>query len=94
MVSDFVFSAMIKYSRSDRAYTVTFPDLPGCVTFGNTLDEAKGMAAEALSGYLASIFERNARMPKPAKPKGKNVYLIQPEMPVLAALSLRYEAAR
>ena len=94
MVSDFVFSAMIKYSRSDRVYDVTFPDLPGCVTFGNTLDEAKRMAAEALSGYLASIFERNVRMPKPSKPKGKNVHLIRPETPVPAALSIRYKAAR
>lgn len=85
----FVFPAIIKYARSDRAYTVTFPDLPGCVTFGDTLDGAKRMAAEALSGYLASIFERNVRMPKPSKPKGKSAYLIRPETPVLAALSLR-----
>ena len=72
---------MIKYARSDRAYTVTFPNLPGCVTFGDTLDEAKRMAAEALSGYLASIFERNVRMPKPSKPKRKNAYPIRPETP-------------
>lgn len=93
-MTDFVFPVIIKYTRSDRAYTVTFPDLPGCVTFGNTLDEAKRMAAEALSGYLASIFERNVRMPKPSKRKSKNVHWIRPEAPVLAALSLRYEAAR
>ncbi|MEO5656187.1 MAG: type II toxin-antitoxin system HicB family antitoxin, partial [Nitrospiria bacterium] len=36
-MTDFVFPAIITYGRSDRAYTVSFPDLPGCVTFGDTL---------------------------------------------------------
>ena len=88
-MTDFIFPAIFTYGRSDRAYTVTFPDLPGCVTFGNTLDEAKRTAAEALSGYLASIFERNVRIPKPSKPRGRNECLIRPETPVSVALSPR-----
>jgi predicted RNase H-like HicB family nuclease len=31
--------------NENGGYTVTFPDLPGCVTEGDTLDEALQMAA-------------------------------------------------
>jgi len=30
-------------------YGVSFPDLPGCITAGVDLDEARAMAAEALA---------------------------------------------
>lgn len=33
-------------------YTVTFPLLPGCVTCGETFEEAKAMAQEALELWL------------------------------------------
>ena len=35
-----------KDANSD--YGVSFPDLAGCITAGVTLDEARGMASEAL----------------------------------------------
>jgi antitoxin HicB len=52
------YPAIIKYDKADKNYLVEFPDLPGCVTFGRTLEEAKQNAEEALSGYLESIFDR------------------------------------
>ncbi len=39
-----------KNSRSD--YGVSFPDFPGCITAGKTLDEAKDFAQEALKGHV------------------------------------------
>jgi|CZCA01.1.fsa_nt_gi predicted RNA binding protein YcfA (HicA-like mRNA interferase family)/predicted RNase H-like HicB family nuclease len=33
-------------------YTINFPDLPGCVTEGDTLDDAIRMASEALASHL------------------------------------------
>lgn len=33
-------------------YTVTFPDFPGCISAGATLDEARDMAREALPFHL------------------------------------------
>jgi predicted RNase H-like HicB family nuclease len=41
------FIALI-HKDADSDYGVSFPDLPGCVTAGATLDEARDMAAEAL----------------------------------------------
>lgn len=36
-------------------YNVWFPDFPGCVTFGKTFEEAKKMAAEALTVWLEEM---------------------------------------
>jgi predicted RNase H-like HicB family nuclease len=49
-----------KEPRSD--YGVSFPDLPGCVTAGATLDEARAMAEEALALHLEG-FEADGETP-------------------------------
>lgn len=36
-------------------YVVTCPALPGLVTEGDTLEEARAMAADAIKGYLESL---------------------------------------
>ena len=36
----------------EGGYDVSFPELPGCVTFGRTMNEAKIMAREVLSLWL------------------------------------------
>lgn len=47
-------------------YTVTFPDLPGCVTQGDTLAEAIFMAEDAASGWILDDFESGIAPPKPS----------------------------
>ncbi|MDQ0192060.1 type II toxin-antitoxin system HicB family antitoxin [Paenibacillus wynnii] len=42
---------------AEDGITVTFPDLPGCITCGYSLDEAKQMAKEALMLYLEDMIE-------------------------------------
>jgi len=41
----------------EGGYTVTVPSLPGCVTYGETLDEAKRMAKEAIELYIQTLKE-------------------------------------
>ena len=36
-------------------YVVTCPALPGLVTGGDTLEEARAMAADAIRGYIESL---------------------------------------
>ena len=36
-------------------YVVTCPSLPGLVTEGDTLEEAREMAADAIRGYIESL---------------------------------------
>jgi len=83
------YPAKIKYVAEDKAYLVEFTDLPGCLTEGETLDEAKHNAREALTGYLASIFERNLKIPEPSDIKGKGIYHIEPEPEVSVPVVLR-----
>jgi antitoxin HicB len=35
----------------EGGFTVTVPALPGCVTYGETLEESMSMAKEAIEGY-------------------------------------------
>lgn len=44
-------------------YTVTVPSLPGCVTYGKTVEEANRMAEDAIRGYLASLRKHRERIP-------------------------------
>jgi len=39
------------------------PVLPGCVTYGRTLSEAKSMAKDAISGYIESLKKHNEPIP-------------------------------
>lgn len=65
-----------KKPKSD--FGVSFPDFPGCVTTGATLDEAKDMAHDALSLYVKgnrsfvgdfSLFYHLKQKMPPGKPK-------------------------
>ena len=40
------------HKDSDSDYGVSFPDFPGCITAGESIDDAKDMAQEALSGHI------------------------------------------
>lgn len=41
--------------EDEGGYTVIVPSLPGCVTFGETIEEAVQMAREAIELYLETI---------------------------------------
>ena len=48
----------------DGGYTVTVPMLPGCVTEGDTVDEALAMAKDAISLWIESLEELNQSVPE------------------------------
>ena len=54
------------HKDADSDYGVSFPDLPGVVTAGSTLDEARDMAAEALSLHLEGLAEDGEAIPEPS----------------------------
>lgn len=47
----------------EGGFTVIVPALPGCVTYGKTLKEAKEMATDAVSGYLYSLKKHGDPIP-------------------------------
>jgi len=49
--------------ETDGTYTVIVPSLPGCLTFGDTIEEALEMAKEAIEAYIESLAARGIDMP-------------------------------
>jgi predicted RNase H-like HicB family nuclease len=47
----------------EGGYTVTVPSLPGCITYGESVDEAISMAKEAIGLYIESLVEHNEPVP-------------------------------
>jgi antitoxin HicB len=47
----------------EGGYTVTVPTLPGCVTYGDTIEEAVEMAREAIELYLENLREHGEEVP-------------------------------
>jgi antitoxin HicB len=47
----------------EGGYTVTVPSLPGCITYGETLEEAIKMAKEAVELYLESLKAHGEEIP-------------------------------
>ncbi|HKI27173.1 MAG TPA: type II toxin-antitoxin system HicB family antitoxin [Candidatus Sulfotelmatobacter sp.] len=47
----------------EGGYTALVPALPGCVTYGRNLQEARDMAKDAISGYIASLRKHKDPVP-------------------------------
>lgn len=54
------------FHKDENSYWVTFPDLIGCQSFGDTIDETLENGKEALEGYCLNILESNKKMPTPS----------------------------
>ena len=52
--------------EADSDFGVEFPDLPGCVTAGATIDEALRMAEEALRFHIDGMLEDGSDIPLPS----------------------------
>lgn len=52
----------------EGGYVVSVPALPGCVTEGDTLEEAMEMVKDAISGYLASLKKHGEPIPTESGP--------------------------
>ena len=47
----------------EGGYIVSCPQLPGCVTQGETVEEALAMIKDAIQGYITSLQEHGEAMP-------------------------------
>ena len=58
----------IAYLHKDKNsdYGVSFPDFPGCISAGSTLEEARKMAAEALAMHVAGMRADGEPIPEPS----------------------------
>ena len=49
------------------AYGVVVPDLPGCFSAGDTLEEAMTQAEEAITGWLETVIDAGKDIPAPLR---------------------------
>ena len=55
----------IELGDADHAYGVVAPDLPGCFSAGDTLDEAVDNAKEAIELWLEDVLDDGGSIPEP-----------------------------
>jgi antitoxin HicB len=61
------YSIVLTPDEESGGYTVEVPDLPGCITEGDTVEEALAMAEEAIEGFLEVLKKDGDPIPKPSK---------------------------
>lgn len=59
---------MLFEPAEEGGYVVTCPALPGLVTEGDTMEEARRMAEDALRGYLESLRQDGLAIPADKTP--------------------------
>ncbi|MBF0625416.1 MAG: type II toxin-antitoxin system HicB family antitoxin [Magnetococcales bacterium] len=52
--------------RGSEGFGVTFPDFPGCTSYGNTIQEAAEHAEEALAGHVGLMLADGDPIPIPS----------------------------
>jgi antitoxin HicB len=53
----------------EGGYTVTCPALPGLVTYGETREQARAMAQDAMDGLIEVMLERGETVPESDAPE-------------------------
>ena len=50
---------ILLHKETEGGFTVTVPNLHGCITYGENVNEAISMAKEAIELYVEELQERN-----------------------------------
>jgi antitoxin HicB len=61
---EYTYTVILEPDLDEGGYTVKVPALPGCVTQGDTLEEAIAMAKDAIGLYLESLISDGEPIPE------------------------------
>jgi predicted RNase H-like HicB family nuclease len=61
---EYQYTIILHPDSEQGGYTVTVPALPGCITEGDTKEEAIAMAKEAIQLYIESLIDDNQPIPE------------------------------
>ena len=56
----------VVYERALANFSAYVPELPGCISTGETLDDTRGMIAEAIAFHLEGLAEQGEPVPPPS----------------------------
>ncbi|MCU1261472.1 MAG: hypothetical protein JWO80_4357 [Bryobacterales bacterium] len=74
------YSFTVLYEPAEEGgFVVTCPALPGLVTEGDTLEEARGMAQDAVRAYIESLQKDGQPIPIDRPPFKEEVRVMLPE---------------
>lgn len=59
------YSMIIQWDEDDEIFVVSVPELPGCMTHGQTYEEAARQGKEAIEGWLQVARDLGWRIPQP-----------------------------
>jgi antitoxin HicB len=65
---EYVYPAVF-HRNEDESYTITYPDLPGCISEGKTLGNAMYMAQSALTQWIGYLTDKKQELPSPSPAK-------------------------
>lgn len=63
-MSEYKYTIILEPDPEEGGYTVTVPSLPGCVTQGETLEEAISMAKDAIRLFVETLIENGESIPE------------------------------
>ena len=63
----------------EGGFVATCPALPGLVTEGDTLEEARAMAQDAIRAYLESLHKDHLPIPIDRPPVSEEIHVMLPE---------------
>ena len=67
---------ILEWNEDEDGFTVTVPALPGCITEGDTIEEALTNAKEAIKGYLKVLEIQGKPLPLGEQLPFKNQELV------------------
>lgn len=59
---EYIYPAIF-HANDDGTYTITYPDLPGCISEGKSLGNALFMAEDALTQWIEYLSEKKMQIP-------------------------------
>jgi predicted RNase H-like HicB family nuclease len=65
LIMAYIYPAIFE-QNSDNSYTITFPDLPGCISEGKTLENTIDMAHKALTQWIEYLLDEKESLPAPS----------------------------
>lgn len=63
-MSEYQYTVILYPDPDEGGYSVTVPALPGCVTQGETLEEAIAMAKDAIRLYIETLLAEGELIPE------------------------------
>lgn len=66
-MTEYIYPAVFHLNRDDGSYTITFPDLPSCITEGKSLANALYMAQDLLTQWAAYCESKGETLPNASR---------------------------